>query len=84
MLLKRERFMHEASKDLDFGKCNPGRSYICADEVGYSFSLFSYPSRNLLPSEVFIPCVHSDPRPQKTKKKMWGDKKAETHTGSIS
>lgn len=52
MLLKRERFMHEASKDLDFGKCNPGRSYVCADEVGYSFSLFSYPSRNLLPIYV--------------------------------
>ena len=46
--------MQEASKDLDVGKCNRGRSYICVDEVGYSFSLFSYPSRNLLPICVYV------------------------------
>lgn len=67
--------MHKDSKSLDFGKSSQSGSLISANDVGYNFSLCSYPSRNLFLNcnEISIIYIYSDLSP-KDKETIFGRK----------
>lgn len=58
MLLKKEEVYASRKQRPRLWKSSPSVSYIYGDDVGFNFSLCSYPSRNLPPNCDYVSVVY--------------------------